>query len=109
MFYRRIFCGNIFSIVSAGALTVICVWGISFLFATIFECYPTDNIWLAMVGSPERAAHCYTTLPMIYASAILNMIIDVAILSIPMPLVWRLQMPLRQKIAVSAIFLLGSL
>ncbi|GAB1315685.1 hypothetical protein MFIFM68171_05895 [Madurella fahalii] len=35
-----------------------------------------------------------------------NMIMDMAILTLPMPFVWRLNMPRRQKIAVSAIFLL---
>jgi hypothetical protein len=46
---------------------------------------------------------------MYYAHAISDTLFDVAIWSIPIPLVWRLVMPTRQKVAISAIFLLGAL
>ncbi|MCJ1426968.1 hypothetical protein MMC29_004871 [Sticta canariensis] len=36
------------------------------------------------------------------------MITDISILTIPLPVIWKLQMPTQQKIAVSGIFLLGT-
>ncbi|KAK7954067.1 hypothetical protein PG996_014953 [Apiospora saccharicola] len=36
------------------------------------------------------------------------MIVDIIILTIPIPMVWRLMMPVKQKIAVTGIFLLGA-
>lgn len=36
-------------------------------------------------------------------------LLDVAILVVPQPIVWKLNMPLKRRIAVSLIFLLGSL
>lgn len=46
---------------------------------------------------------------MFYATALTNMITDMCILTIPLPMIWKLQMPTQQKIAVSGIFLLGAL
>ena len=38
-----------------------------------------------------------------------NTVLDVAVLVLPMPIIWRLQIPRKQKIVISGIFLLGSL
>lgn len=46
---------------------------------------------------------------MFFATVITNMIMDIMILTIPWPMIWKLQMPLQQKVAVTGIFLLGSL
>jgi len=39
--------------------------------------------------------------------AIVNMIIDGMIVFLPMPVVWRLQMPVKKKISISCMFGLG--
>ena len=46
---------------------------------------------------------------MYYGMAISSVILDVLILVMPLPLIWRLQMSVKDKVAVSGIFLLGSL
>ncbi|MCJ1265696.1 hypothetical protein MMC22_005576 [Lobaria immixta] len=46
---------------------------------------------------------------MFFVGAVTHIVIDVFILTIPLPLIWNLQMPLQQKIAVSGMFLLGAL
>lgn len=38
-----------------------------------------------------------------------NIATDLIVLSLPMPLVWRLKIPKKQKIALACVFLLGSL
>jgi hypothetical protein len=40
---------------------------------------------------------------------VLNIISDVAVLLLPQPQVWKLQMPLKRKIGVSIIMMLGVL
>ncbi len=57
-------------------------------------------------GQPRK---CYKYLPMFYGTAISNMIIDLIIITLPWPMIWRLQMPTRQKFAVGGIFTLGAL
>lgn len=108
-FYRRVFRGKTFSLVSIGLITLICIWGVAFFFATLFECMPISEAWKSLYGTPEHSQYCYNYLPMFQATAVTNMIIDVLVLTVPIPLVWRLQMPIRQKIAVSGFFLLGAL
>ncbi|KAK0609536.1 hypothetical protein B0T17DRAFT_603691 [Bombardia bombarda] len=108
VFYRRIFRGNVFSLLSLLLLVAIAAWGISFFFATLFECMPISQSWTSLFGTPEHELYCYNYLPMFWATAISNMIMDIAILTLPMPFVWRLKMPARQKLAVTFIFLLGA-
>ncbi|KAI3328677.1 hypothetical protein F4824DRAFT_482649 [Ustulina deusta] len=108
LFYRRIFRGNLFSIISLILLVVISAWGISFFFATLLECIPTSQAWESLYGTPEHDKYCYQYLPMFKATAISNMIVDIGILSVPIPIVWKLKIPTKQKIAVSVIFLLGA-
>ncbi|KAI1460524.1 hypothetical protein F4805DRAFT_454946 [Annulohypoxylon moriforme] len=107
-FYRRIFRGEIFNIVTITLLVIIVCWAISIFLATLLQCLPIDNVWLSVSGSPERAAHCVNVVPLFYAMAISNLILDVFVLVVPIPMVWKLQMARSRKIAVSGIFLLGS-
>ena len=44
-----------------------------------------------------------------YVQSAVNTISDFYLLGLPMPIVWKLQMPRRKKIGVSAIFLMGTL
>ncbi|KUI72102.1 hypothetical protein VM1G_08049 [Cytospora mali] len=43
------------------------------------------------------------------AIAIVNLVIDLAVVFLPMPILWRLQMPFAKKLAISAILALGLL
>ncbi|KAI0190560.1 hypothetical protein F4808DRAFT_444494 [Astrocystis sublimbata] len=45
---------------------------------------------------------------MFIATAISNTLVDIAILCVPLPIVWRLKITTKQKIAVSGVFLLGA-
>ncbi|KAI1400530.1 hypothetical protein F4819DRAFT_497238 [Hypoxylon fuscum] len=108
LFYRRIFRGKAFSLLSSILLGVISIWGVSFFFATLFECMPVHAVWQTLFGTPEHQVYCYDAVPMFIATAITNMIVDIAILALPIPFVWRLNMPVKQKVAVSSVFLLGA-
>ena len=106
LFYRRIFRGPMFEISVWILISIVVIWGISFFFATLLECVPIYQVWTTLYGQPRK---CYEYLPMFYATAISNMIIDFLIIALPWPMIWRLQMPTRQKIAVGGIFTLGAL
>lgn len=43
------------------------------------------------------------------STAVLNLVTDISILVLPISVVWRLQIRKEQKVAISGIFLLGSL
>ncbi|KAF2969065.1 hypothetical protein GQX73_g4493 [Xylaria multiplex] len=108
LFYRRIFRGKAFSIASLILLVLISGWGISFFFATLLECIPIPQVWKTLYGTPEHDKYCYQYVSMFKATAISNMIVDVAILSVPIPIVWNLKVSTKQKLAISGIFLLGA-
>ncbi|KAM7206073.1 hypothetical protein V8F20_002855 [Naviculisporaceae sp. PSN 640] len=50
VFYRRIFRGRVFSYLSALLLCLIAGWGISFFFATLFECSPISQAWTSLIA-----------------------------------------------------------
>ncbi|KAI6784069.1 plasma membrane protein Pth11-like protein [Emericellopsis cladophorae] len=108
-FYHRIFAVDRKGAISwfLRALMVLMVlWSIAFCFGTIFEC-GTDFgvIWGPTMAMVEK---CVDTMLMIYAFCISDFITDAIIILIPVPLIWKLQLPRAKKLATSAIFLLGA-
>ena len=103
-FYRRIFRGSIFSYISWATIALATTWAISFFFALLFKCNP-----ISAYVRQEPGVHCVNLYQLYYSLSISDVLIDIIILIIPIPLVWRLHMKPAQKVAVSGIFALGSL
>ncbi|KAM0796944.1 hypothetical protein BDR22DRAFT_811162 [Usnea florida] len=102
-FYRRMFARNVRMpvYILAGFVTA---WGISMILVTIFQCDPVSGFWNR--GEP---AHCAVSdYAFFIGNAVPNIITDVAILSLPLPFIFRLHRTQAQKIALAGIFLLGS-
>ncbi len=82
----------------AYALMFICtVWCIAFMVSYFLVCRP-----LAMY--PYIVRPCSEGY---FIGNVLNLGLDVVILSMPMPLLWALQIPLKKKMALCAIFGIG--
>ena len=63
-------------------------------------CTPREKI-----GNPLlQRGHCFSFDALFQASGIFNVVSDFAILILPMPCVWKLRMPLKKKILMTAIF-----
>lgn len=111
LFYRRVFINQTTSknfIVAWYVITVWCfLWGISTFFAAAFQCTPVSYGWTQFTGKTKGKCLDFTAL--LLSTAIINICTDVAVLVLPMPLVWNLKIEKSQKFAVSGIFLLGSL
>ncbi|KAI9665115.1 MAG: hypothetical protein M1821_006563, partial [Bathelium mastoideum] len=105
-FYRRVFPVRRFKMICWTLITIVILWGISFFFASLFECYPPSEFWKSFFG--QSGVKCYDYKPMFLATVVSNMVIDVCILTTPMPMIWKLQMPVRQKVALSAVFFMGA-
>lgn len=69
-------------------------------------CRPFRYNW---VIGPAALEYCGNLKLKFLLSAIFNLILDVCILMLPMPVLWTLHMNLRKKIAVSFVFGLGIL
>lgn len=75
-----------------------------FLFIPIFLCSPRRKIW-----SPDEPGHCLNAKDLYLAAGVFNFLSDIAMLSVPIFLIWSLQMSFRRKVGVSAIFCTGTL
>jgi hypothetical protein len=77
------------------------LWGV---FASIFICNPVRKIW-----HPMEAGRCLGTRTYWLSVTGVNIVLDFAVLSLPLPVIGRLRLPRRQKIALVGVFLLGFL
>ena len=80
------------------------IFYIFFFFIPIFLCTPRSKIW-----NPTNPGYCLNIDDLYIASAAFNIISDISMLSVPIYLIWNLQMSVRRKIGVSLIFGTGGL
>ena len=130
-FYRRIFRGHVFEILSWALVGLSALWTVAWFFVGLFQCgHHIDYLW----GYKEAYSEsCLPTKPLFVVSAVTDIFLDLCIMALPIPLVssveqaaqngrllshvpanpiqqvWQLQMPVKQKISVSAIFALATL
>lgn len=75
------------------------------VFPTIFQCTPIAYSWnKAIVGG-----HCINVHVMWIVQDVLFLVLDIYVVVLPLPMIWNLQITRPEKIAVSGMFLLGSL
>lgn len=80
---------------------------ITFVLITIFQCTPIDGAWLRWDGTHSYT--CNNENAQSWAAAILNMILDIVTMVLPLPELYRLNLSVRKKISVMAMFCLGIL
>ncbi|KAI9793356.1 MAG: hypothetical protein M1816_000248 [Peltula sp. TS41687] len=103
LFYRRINPKQGFRLMVWIALAVTICNAIAFTFAVIFQCHPIKYNWNRLIPG----GHCVNQTNMYVTGGSIGMALDIWTLLIPIPMVWELQMPRRQKVAFTIIFLLG--
>ncbi|KAI1157576.1 hypothetical protein F5B18DRAFT_644605 [Nemania serpens] len=108
-FYMRIFSVDKKSrtnILLVGLIVFVALWAVAFSLTTVFGCgIDVEAHW----GSThELETHCKGSMTVVLVLCITDFLADVAIISIPIPLVWVLNLSTRNKIAISGVFLLGS-
>ena len=79
-------------------------WTLAGFFTLIFQCTPVRHYWEKIVPH----AYCLNWASALIALAAINAVWNASILLLPLPMIWKLQMPFRRRIAVSAIFVIGS-
>jgi hypothetical protein len=80
------------------------VWVICITFLFIFICVPVQKLWY-----PDLPGRCIDQVGTWIANAVSTIATDLAILVLPMPQVWKLQLRLSEKIALTVAFSLGFL
>jgi hypothetical protein len=106
--YRRIFTiSRIFNLYSWFLTGLIVAWMIAFLGSNIFQC--GSHPAAAWSSAKQIIKYCDDIDGATAALALTELIMDLMILAAPMPIIWRLQMTLSQKMQVMGIFALGYL
>ncbi|KAF2827280.1 hypothetical protein CC86DRAFT_466080 [Ophiobolus disseminans] len=101
--YITIFPSERFRKVCYGTMLVSTLYFLSVLMETFLLCTPVQYNWDKTITG---TCSTHSDVAFILAGTT-NLIIDVFVVALPMPTLWRLQMPLERKIGVMAMFSLG--
>ena len=85
---------------SVGVLVVL--WCFTATMTNLMQCVPIEKSW-----EPEIPGTCITNLTWWLPFGISSALIDLILLVIPLPCLWRLQMPLKQKALLTFVFISG--
>jgi hypothetical protein len=107
LFYRRLFTLRNYLIVNNLLFSVVVTWAIAFTLVVIFQCNPVSTIWTQF--ELDYVPHCINQHSAYLGIAVSDLILDLLIFALPVPVVIQLRLPLKQKFAVAGIFLLGSM
>ncbi|KAI1176670.1 hypothetical protein F4777DRAFT_545477 [Nemania sp. FL0916] len=77
-------------------------WLIAVLISTALQCTPINAAW-----EPVPGAKCFNHWDWFIAVSIANIAVDIAILIIPLPILWRLQTTAFRRIMILGIFVFG--
>ena len=77
-------------------------FGIGNTLMAFLICRPFAKNW-----NPFLPGVCGSSINSVLATSIINLSIDIIILILPMPMIWRLQMAARRKVALTITFGLG--
>lgn len=100
--YTRIFTIRQFQRWAYGVMGVVVCYFIAFLVLFMTNCQPLSHLW-----DPVPGGWCRELTDEEYTSVAFNLLIDLGIVILPMPVLWRLKMPLQNKISVSIMFGIG--
>ena len=105
LLYRRVFPGRNFHIVLWLIGTIVFVYSWIIVLTAIFQCRPIQAAWDITITD----AKCIKFNVEVVIFAVFNVITDVAILILPIPVLWKLQIPMSKKIQLMGVFLTGGL
>jgi hypothetical protein len=84
-------------------IVLVVAWGITAIVGNTFQCWPVQYYWIKHIQGDCMSGQ--NTFFIIIGSVSLAQ--DVLILCLPLPIVWKLQTPLRQKIEITLLFSIG--
>ncbi|KAL6714744.1 hypothetical protein ACLMJK_008169 [Lecanora helva] len=100
--YARIFPQRWFRIVLVVFGLVLIAITIAAFAVVIFQCVPIKALW-----APTTPARCVDFGRFALAMGVINIITDLAILTLPLPVVWRLRISRTKKVLISITFIVG--
>ncbi|EXK24145.1 hypothetical protein FOMG_19117 [Fusarium oxysporum f. sp. melonis 26406] len=102
--YRRIFAIPILQALTFYGLVIMVAWTITIAFLNALICVPVAKFW-----NSTMPGHCTDPLTVWYVMAGFNLVTDITVFCMPLPVIGSLNLPRRQKIMLLAIFSIGFL
>ncbi|KAI0889807.1 uncharacterized protein GGS22DRAFT_183150 [Annulohypoxylon maeteangense] len=96
-FYRRFFSCRSSRLVSDTLIGITVLWGTAFTMVCAFQCTPVATLWTNI--ETEYSGFCIKAQPFYLSMAVSDLVLDCVIFLVPIPHLYRLQLPLRQKLA----------
>ncbi|KAM5363544.1 hypothetical protein ACJZ2D_011987 [Fusarium nematophilum] len=97
LLYKRVFgIDPVFLRIAYGTATVCISYWVAFMAVDIFQCIPVSYAWTRWDG--EHQGSCIAYLPATYAVSIINIVLDVWIISLPWPRLLNMQMNWKKRI-----------
>jgi hypothetical protein len=106
-FYLRVFDSKMFRHVAYSIGVFAICFGISNTFSMIFQCTPVSFFWNGWTG--EHAGKCIDINSFSWARAAIEIFIDLAIISLPIPLLLGLKLSWNKKLQILSMFSIGFL
>ncbi|ESZ91286.1 integral membrane protein [Sclerotinia borealis F-4128] len=91
-----------YSLIADGVISII--WLFAVIFASALECKPIKANFDASIKGK-----CLNTQSGFFISELLNMLLDLALIAMPIPIILKLKLPLRERVAIAGIFMTGGL
>lgn len=104
LFYTRLFPTREFKLAAKVIACIVVAWLIATILVSIFSCTPVRAFWTHEAGSK-----CINSEHFYIANAVPNIITDAFILTLPLRMVWGLHTSKWERVALTFIFMLGSL
>lgn len=101
-FYHRVFVHPIFRRVVLATAAFVIAWGIGITVTLLLACRPLEAYWNANV-----TGKCLVMVTFTYFTNITNLITDIWIFLMPVPMIWHLQLQTKKKMLLSLIFCVG--
>ncbi|KAL9081867.1 MAG: hypothetical protein Q9159_006943 [Coniocarpon cinnabarinum] len=108
LFYGRVFQhdGTLWRYWIWGSVALNIAWLIAFVTVAIVQCLPIHAFWSRLTMLPWTYT-CLSTRSVQLSNGITSVVMDLWVLILPLPKLWRLQMPLTKKILIICIFICG--
>jgi hypothetical protein len=100
--YLRLFPQENYRIFNYIMMAFVIATGFSCTVAGIFQCDPIRKAWLT-----DLPGKCFNQPSLFIANAGLNIAQDLIIYGLPIPMLWKVQRPLKERIALTGIFVVG--
>ncbi|KAF3008299.1 hypothetical protein E8E14_005381 [Neopestalotiopsis sp. 37M] len=105
-FYLRIFPGKALRVGSYVLIVLNVLYFVAFEVITIFQCTPIPGAWLEWDG--EYEATCRDVNLQAWVAAAVCIVLDVALIALPMPELWNLNLSMKKKVQVMLMFAVGT-